>query len=61
MENLATFVIEKRTEIKNKIKEQILANELRYHYNLKKPRGNKPTTVFFVACINKLLKRLNLL
>lgn len=53
MQNLANFVFEKRTEIKNKIKEQIFANELRHHYNLRNPKGHKPTMVFLVVRINK--------
>lgn len=52
MENLADFVIEKRTEIKNNFKEQIFANELKHHYNLRNPKGEKPTMVFFVVRIN---------
>ena len=52
MENLATFVFEKRTEIKNNFKEQIFANELKRHYNLRNPKGEKPTMVFFVVRIN---------
>lgn len=52
MQNLANFVFEKRTEIKNKIKEQIFANEIRHHYNLRNPKGGKPTMVFLVVRIN---------
>lgn len=52
MQNLATFVFEKRTEIKNKLKEQIFANELRHHYNLRNPKGEKPSMVFLVVRIN---------
>ena len=52
MQNLANFVIEKRTEIKNNFKEQIFANELRHHYNLRNPKGCKPTMVFLVVRIN---------
>lgn len=52
MQNLANFVIEKRTEIKNNFKEQIFANELRHHYNLRNPKGSKPSMVFLVVRIN---------
>ena len=46
------FVSEKRTEIKNNFDEQIFANELRHHYNLRQPKGRKPTMVFLVVRIN---------
>lgn len=52
MQNLANFVSEK-TEIKNELKEQIFANELRHHYKLRNPKGHKPTMVFLVVRINK--------
>ena len=57
MENLAKFAEEKeqifRTEIKNNFKEQIFVNELKRHYNLRNPKSEKPTMVFFVVRINK--------
>lgn len=46
------FVFKKRTEIKNNFDEQIFANELRHHYNLRQPKGRKPTMVFLVVRIN---------
>ena len=52
METSATFVNEKRTEIKNNFEEQFFVNELRHHYNLRQPKAEKPTMVFFVVRIN---------
>lgn len=46
-------MIEKRTEIKNNLKEQFFVNELRHHYNLRNPKGNKPTMVFLVVRVNR--------
>lgn len=52
MQNLANFAVEKRTEIKNNFKEQFFANEIRHHYNLRQPKGERPTMVFLVVRIN---------
>lgn len=52
MEKIANFVFEKRTEIKNNLKEQFFVNELRHHYNLRNPKGCKPTMVFLVVRVN---------
>lgn len=32
---------------------QLFAQEIRVHYNLREPKGNKPTMVFLVVYINK--------
>lgn len=52
METFANFVNEKRTEIKNNFEGQFFVNELRHHYNLRQPKAEKPTMVFFVVRIN---------
>lgn len=53
MQNIANFATEKRTEIKNNFKEQIFANELRHHFNLRHPKCQRPTMVFLVVRINR--------
>ena len=34
------------------MKSQLFPNEIKYHINLRKPKGNQPTTVFFVVALD---------
>ena len=38
---------------------QVFYNEIAPHYNLRKPKGSKPTMVYFVCCINKKQVRIS--
>lgn len=52
MENVANFAPELRTEFKNQYQEQFFAHEVKHHYNLRQPKGDHPTIVYLVVCIN---------
>lgn len=55
MQKFANFADEERTKIKNNFKntfeEQFFVDEIRHHYNLRQPKAEKPTMVFFVVRI----------
>ena len=57
-----TFLVEspeKSTKKKNRFESQYFINEIKQHFNLRNPKGNKPTLVYFVVKINREQIRLS--